>query len=321
LPQVLVSFLVTATATVGTVLIGYFMDFLPGDYLTWADWGFLQSWTLCKGCRERSHAYEKGVTAPPNITCSHIDPEADSQRRRGLNAFILTLSDQQLVTGLAMMVAALAQRCQLSCYEFQIVSSLAFLSSTTHLASLAVLREYFQSNKQVRNIRVLGMVINLVLLIYTSIVAAAANAVTASARVQCVMDYIPPEMDFISLTFIITFLLLSYQQSIYRLYANAPKSNTLLKAQLRRYCCKHKGGPHLDEELFEQRYEAEVTQPGRNAYREYLWNQAIELDGNAGSGFYTKVKVKLLAVWAILGTLSSQKYRISCSASRMASHK
>jgi hypothetical protein len=100
---------------------------------------------------------------------------------------MFTLSDQQLVTGPAIILAALVQHCQLSVYEFQVVNSLAFLSSTKHLATLVMLRQYLRENKVVRNIRVTAMVLNLGLLIYTTIVAYTAFTVDSS-QVECVMD-------------------------------------------------------------------------------------------------------------------------------------
>lgn len=256
------------------------MDFLPGDYLTWADWGFLQSWHLCKGCRERNRALQKGVAASPNVSCPHTNPEIDAQRRKGFNAFVLALSDQQLVTGPAMIIAALAQRCQISCYEFTIVNSLAFLASTTHLASLLVLREYFQLHKEVRNIRVVGMLVNLVLLMYTTVVAAAAGAVDNSARIQCVMDSFPPGMDYLNITVTILFLLIAYTESISQLYIDPTSLDAWLQHILKVYCCRGERGPIMDE-MFEQWYEGEVNQskyrPGGNARRELFWKSATPL--------------------------------------------
>ena len=52
-------------------------------------------------------------------------------------------------------------------FEFSIVVSLAWFSSTTHLATLDVLRHYFFSHALVRNIRILGMVVVLTLLSFS----------------------------------------------------------------------------------------------------------------------------------------------------------
>jgi hypothetical protein len=78
----------------------------------------------------------EGITTPSG---GNNDPDLAERRREGLNTFLLTLSDQQLVTGLAMMVAALARHCSLSYYEFSIVAkpSLAFLDDALHNACCA----------------------------------------------------------------------------------------------------------------------------------------------------------------------------------------
>ncbi|OAP57654.1 hypothetical protein AYL99_08392 [Fonsecaea erecta] len=81
------------------------------------------------------------------------------QRTQALKNFILTLSDQQLVTGIALLVALFANWCTMSLYELNMVVALAWFSSATHLATLVVLRDYFQQNGVVRNWRIFGMVL------------------------------------------------------------------------------------------------------------------------------------------------------------------
>ena len=82
-----------------------FKDTLPGDNLTWADWAFLSRWHWCKACRLRFGA--KSSTSTLDRQCIHMDPFVDHRRRKSLEKIVLTLSDQQLVTGPAMIVAAL----------------------------------------------------------------------------------------------------------------------------------------------------------------------------------------------------------------------
>ena len=64
------------------------------------------------------------------------------RRRDALLHFILALSDQQLVTGLATLITAFAQRCNISVYYFNLVVALAWFSSTTHLRGPASIRFY-----------------------------------------------------------------------------------------------------------------------------------------------------------------------------------
>ena len=93
-------------------------------------------------------------------------PLRRNTRMRAVGKFVLALSDQILATGLATLIAGVANRCPLSLFEFNIVVSLGWFSVTTHLATLILLRQYFLQNKIVRNLRFLGMVTSVVLLIY-----------------------------------------------------------------------------------------------------------------------------------------------------------
>ena len=186
--QILTSFLTTAGMAFITLILGYFMDFLPCDYLSWADWGFLQTYHFRTCCRLRYRWESQSPGTRVSKPCPHINPKVDIKRRKSLTAFLLTLSDQQLVTGPAMMVAALSKHYQISSYEFQVVSSVAWMASTTHLSTLVVLRQYLRENRTVRNIRIIGMRANLGLLLYTTIIATASYWVDNSVPIQCVTE-------------------------------------------------------------------------------------------------------------------------------------
>lgn len=92
-------------------------------------------------------------------------------RKEVITRFILTLSDQQLVTGLAVLIAGVCNQRTLTGYQFAVILSQAWFSSTTHMATLDALRNYLGSHGIVRDIRVTGMLAVLVLLIYTFIVS------------------------------------------------------------------------------------------------------------------------------------------------------
>ena len=55
------------------------------------------------------------------------DDKTDVKERRikGLERFVLALSDQQLVTGLAVLIVAYTNRCKRSIYHFNIILALA----------------------------------------------------------------------------------------------------------------------------------------------------------------------------------------------------
>src|ERR1700734_1263414 len=67
-----------------------------------------------------------------------------------LERFILGLSDQQLVTGLAILITGYYLHCKISYYHFNLVINLAWFSSTTHLATLLALKEYFKKRPALR---------------------------------------------------------------------------------------------------------------------------------------------------------------------------
>jgi hypothetical protein len=298
--QILTSFLTTSIVTFVIVIVAYFKDTLPGHLLTWADWGFLQTWHFCKSCRIRFGASTEKDIIP---TCKHGNSKIDAQRRKSLNAFLLTLSDQQLVTGPAMMIAALAQHCQISCYEFQVVTSLGFLASTTHLITLVVLRPYLRENKVVRNIRSTAMILNLGLLLYCVMLSAASYNVDSSVHIQCVMSNFsnlqPNALNYPNALITVMFLVVQYYQSLAQLY---DQHHPPLYNWLRCYCKvgrpvetstetpmdtsnqaaaaakKPQVKGSIDEEVFERWYEIEVIQssyrPGSSARRESLWKRA-----------------------------------------------
>lgn len=139
------------------------------------------------------------------------------QRQEVVTRFVLTLSDQQLATGLAILIAAVANQCTLSVWGFQLAFSLAWFSSTTHLATLDCLREYFINHGAVRNWRVFGMLALLVLLIYSLIMVVA--SVDATVPVQCTFSYFgdtgiydeaPLDIDDI-LSGVLTLIILTWQ--------------------------------------------------------------------------------------------------------------
>lgn len=107
------------------------------------------------------HFQKVSFLRPPNKE----DDLDEGQRREALQKFILTLSNQQLVVGIAILLACFVNWCKTSVYELTMVVSLAWFSSSTHLATLDVLRIYFQRNHVVRNWRMIGIVVLLQLLI------------------------------------------------------------------------------------------------------------------------------------------------------------
>jgi hypothetical protein len=97
----------------------------------------------------------------------------------------LVLSDQQLVTGLAILLGAVANLNTLSWYEFSVALSLSWFSSTTHLATLDVLQEYFRLHAVIRNWRVGGMISVLILLTFALLTVSVTGGYGSPVPLAC----------------------------------------------------------------------------------------------------------------------------------------
>jgi hypothetical protein len=117
------AFLATSVATFATILIAYFGGYLPGIDPNDVDYILLGK---CRG---------ELINDSPKV----------KKRKEAVEEFIVTLSDQQLVTGLAILIAGFV-KCDISVYSFENVSAIAWFSCTTHLATLTILKRYINSN-------------------------------------------------------------------------------------------------------------------------------------------------------------------------------
>ena len=114
--------------------------------------------------------------------------EASRERRsKAMEKFVLSLSDQQLVTGLAILIAGSTRPCAISGHHFDIIAALGWFSSTVHLSTLAVLRDYLMNNPIMRNWRVVGMVAMLVFLVLAQTMVLAKSESTVPA--VCVFEH------------------------------------------------------------------------------------------------------------------------------------
>lgn len=82
-----------------------------------------------------------------------------------LRRIVLMFSDQQVVTGIALLASGYAQLSSgISNYHWQMLVYLAWFSSLTHLSTLTVLRQYFQDNRKARLWRAVLMLITVLML-------------------------------------------------------------------------------------------------------------------------------------------------------------
>lgn len=89
----------------------------------------------------------------------------DGQRVRSFQSFILAMSDQQLVSGLALVIAINVIRngvqdldAKLSVYAYTNAVILAFFSCIVHLATMAVLQDYLKDRGLLKHVRVAIMI-------------------------------------------------------------------------------------------------------------------------------------------------------------------
>ena len=254
---VLISFGATAVITFIAMVVGYLTDSLPDSTLTELDRACkYDPASCCLGAMlspfcpviaqlqrrpwksagalgtllQHSKATITGFVFPEFVTHDQKLDTAEKRKRdrarrsKGLERFVLALSDQQLVTGLAILVAGYTDRCSRSIYHFRIISALGWFSSTTHLSTLAVLRPYLIDHPRVRNWRVISMIAILGLLIVSQ--AGAISIQNSSLPIQCVYNSFAPyglnPIATFILGWVIIFLCLIYTNRIRRLYTLDP---------------------------------------------------------------------------------------------------
>jgi hypothetical protein len=141
-------------AIVVIVLWGYFTVCLPSNLLQSTDHHALNLIKKLMRLGGQSGRTKDGVA---------IQSQKQQRQSQALVAFIKVLSDQQLITGLSILIAALASRCHISLYEWNVVTSLGYFSATTHSLSLDVLQDYLYKHTWFRYCRMLFTLVFLVL--------------------------------------------------------------------------------------------------------------------------------------------------------------
>lgn len=127
---------------------------------------------IIKSARLHGQAFKRlvGLRPPLEETLAQVELQPRSSAwKHAVSRFILSLSDQQLVTGLAILVAGVSNQKTLTFWEFRVALSLAWFSTTSHLATLDALRTYLESKPIIRHMRVFGMTVVLFLLLYVFI--------------------------------------------------------------------------------------------------------------------------------------------------------
>ena len=131
-----IGFVATGYMTLCIVVVYYLLGFVPREFSNNIDRGIVE------------YVLRKTGVKPAKIW--------DQTLRKA----ILAYSDQQLVTGIALLASGYAQiRCGLSSYHWQIIVYLAWFSTLTHLTTLTFLRQYFRYNAIARVWRIVLMLL------------------------------------------------------------------------------------------------------------------------------------------------------------------
>ena len=79
---------------------------------------------------------------------------------KAIEAAVLTFSDQQVITGIAILISGYSQlRSGLAVYYWQLTVDLAWFSSVTHLTTLTCLRYFFQERQGLKILRLICMAV------------------------------------------------------------------------------------------------------------------------------------------------------------------
>ena len=238
------SFVATSVVTFIAIVVGYLSDSLPDTSLSQLDRACIVKLSTIRRrwikdsptslLLRRSMTIAMGVLGWNSAMADHDkgleddekSRDAREQRSKGLGKFILALSDQQLVTGLAVLIAGFVSPCSMPIYYFNIIAALGWFSSTTHLSTLAVLRVYFIKHPRLRNWRVVAMLSVFVLLIITQ-VATTASTLDNSLPVSCAFISASSDglyiINVLSILVIIIFLSAAYSDRIVPLYIPDPE--------------------------------------------------------------------------------------------------
>ncbi|KAK3385222.1 hypothetical protein B0H63DRAFT_472562 [Podospora didyma] len=172
---VLISFGISNLFTIIAILIAYICRALRRDRYNALDDVLLGGiWRLIPGKRDPTHGH---VIA--------------RQRIDAFETFIQAMADQQLFTGMALIVAIYIIRytgfdANISAYSFVIAVNLALLSCVIHLSAMTVLRTHLSKLKRLRDVRVFIMVAAIALLIPQLV---ASNLLTdPEVTLRCALD-------------------------------------------------------------------------------------------------------------------------------------
>ena len=157
-------------------------------------------------------------------------PILSATLRKVIERITLILSDQFLVTGIAVLVTGYIKSCEISIYHFEIVTWLGWLSSNGHQIALTSIRSYFQDHQMVLRYRAFAMAICFLLLLAAVNLAGApssssdeVNVYSYDAPIRCTWvpgAFATPDLDIVFATIV---LVLGFVSRVVRLFDASSK--------------------------------------------------------------------------------------------------
>jgi hypothetical protein len=257
---------VSAIGLCAVIIWGYFYECLPPDVLSPTNHYALEV------LRKRSRPFvETDLRFKPSLK--------QTRRSQVITGFVKVLSDQQLITGTAILIAGLASRCSISIYEFNIITYFAYFAEITHQISLGVLQGYLYDHKIVRECRVVFTVGFLIIFGFSFVINTASlymdsvidpSTLNVGNAVQCIFEapklgkYV--QFDTKESVVILGLIILGHTAAIVNLYLGP---DTILLEELIRLfwvrCVRMKGLPKSEA----------TTLVSRATLKCYVWSRPL----------------------------------------------
>ncbi|KAK1763125.1 hypothetical protein QBC33DRAFT_250100 [Phialemonium atrogriseum] len=193
---VILSFILTAFAAVSTLALAFVNHGIPEEQYNCVDQKIISRLDSWLGHTTR--ALKKGP------------------RKTVYQTFILALSDQTLVIGIALLITIYAQICDITAFTFQMANDLVFFCSTAYLATLTALRMHFKHNKWQKRLRVSLMAFHLVFLLSSTFIQYLTWTHDPGTLEVCVIDDYEDELGSTILDWLalVLFMVWCYHESL-----------------------------------------------------------------------------------------------------------
>ncbi|WQF83991.1 hypothetical protein CDEST_09005 [Colletotrichum destructivum] len=161
---VVASFMVSFALTYAAIIAAYIFRLLPESRYNSIDLAVSQNLSPL-----RSDSFPLRLPQWHSTRGSRTAQETRIKRVRAFESFILAMSDQQLITGVALIIVTTYMTFSelsesFSVYSFQVATRLGYCSCIVHLCTISLLREHFDANKRLRDFRVVLVSVFLALL-------------------------------------------------------------------------------------------------------------------------------------------------------------